>query len=206
VARLATASLAAKALLHAGDLYTGDRREEALAAVTMAGRLGASVTELLAATRGGDDAACARLTKDALRRLAGRLEGTRFGARVRRLAATDRAWDAALVRAGRAVARATPPGAVVAAIAKWDPALLATAGRAGCNYPDRALLPDGYPRDGVEAVAHLEALRRTRGVTHLAVPPVSAWWLEHYPELAERLGRIRAHDEGCAIYELGGPR
>jgi hypothetical protein len=206
VAQLATAALAVKALLHAGDAYTRGRRDEALRALALAGRLGASVEALLSATGRGDDAACAWLTKEALRRLAGRLEGTRFGARVHRLAAIDPAWDDALAQAGRAVARATPADAVVAAIAKWDPALLAAAGRTGCNYPDRELLPHGYPRDGAEAVAHLAALQRTRGVTHLAVPSVCAWWLEHYPELSDALARVRSDDEGCAVYELGGAR
>ena len=202
VALLATAALAARALLYAGDAYTRGRRDGALGAVALAGRLGASVAALLSATARGDDAACAGRTKEELRRLAGRLEGTRFGERVRCLAEIDPAWDAALAQAGRAVARVTPPDAVVAAIAKWDPALLAAAGRPGCNYPDRELLPDGYPRDGAEAVDHLAALRRTRGVTHLAVPSVSAWWLEQYPALARRLGRTLAADGRCAVYAL----
>ena len=206
VARIAAAALAAKALLHAGDMYTSGRRGDSLAAVKLAGRLGAPIADLLTATRRGDGVACATLTKHALGRLAALLEGTRFGARVRRLAATDPAWDAELAHAGRAVARATPPGAIVAVIAKWDPALLAAAGRAGCNFPDRELLPDGYPRDGAEAVAHLEDLRRTRGVTHLALPSVSRWWLEHYPEFADRLGRAGSDDGRCAIYDLAGAR
>jgi hypothetical protein len=77
-------------------------------------------------------------------------------------------------------------------------------GRAGCNYPDRALLPDGYPRDGTAAVAHLEALRVACGVTHVVVPAVSDWWLEHYPELAARLGRPLWQDADCRIFAVEG--
>jgi hypothetical protein len=125
---------------------------------------------------------------------------------VARLGAVDAGWDAELAHAGRFAARTTPPGAVVAAVAKWDPALLAAARRDGCNYPDRELLPGGYPRDGAEAIAHLEALRRARGVTHLVVPSVSAWWLEHYPALSLRLGGALAGDGRCAVYTLDDAR
>ena len=121
------------------------------------------VEDLLEATARGDDAGCMRATKAALARLAPALEGTRFGAKVRRAAAADAAWGAQLARAGAAAARVTPADAVIAAIAKWDPTVIDGSGRAGCNYPDRQLLPDGYPRDGTAAVAHLDALRRLRG-------------------------------------------
>jgi glycosyl transferase family 2 len=201
-ARIGTAALAAKALLHAGDAHTRGDRPAALAAISLALRLGADAGGLPAATRRGDDAACSRVTKRALAQLGERLAGTRFGARVARLAEPDAAWDAALAHAGRFAARSTPRGAVLAAVAKWDPALLVAAGREGCNYPDRALLGDGYPSDGAAAVAHLDDLRRTRGITHLVVPSVSAWWLDAYPALAARLGRPHAADGRCAVYAL----
>jgi hypothetical protein len=207
--RLATtagAALAAKALLHAGDAYTSGRDAEALDAVALAGRLapGLEVAGLLGATRGRDDLACSRLTKVALDRLGEDLEGTRFGTRIRRAAAPDEGWHAELSRVGATVAQVTPPDAVIAAIAKWDPTIIATSGRAGCNFPDRELLPDGYPRDGATAVAHLEALRRRRGVTHVVVPAVSSWWLEHYPELALHLGRALWRGADGAIFDVRG--
>jgi hypothetical protein len=201
-ASIGAAGLAARALLHAGDAYTRGDRAAALASIVMAGRLGAEVARLRAATVRGDDAGCSRHTKRALGALADRLEGTRFGARLARLAAPDPAWDAQLAHAGRFAGRVTPPGAVLAAIAKWDPALLAVSGRDGCNFPDRALLGDGYPRDDAAAIAHLADLRRTRGVSHLVVPAVSGWWLEHYPALARRLGDALAADDRCAVYAL----
>jgi glycosyltransferase involved in cell wall biosynthesis len=202
--RVAAAALAAKALLHAGEAHTRGAREEARDAVTLGARLVPAVggPELLDAMGRGDDLACLRLTRAALGRLVGELAGTRFARRVERAAAGDPAWTTGLERAGAAVARATPPGAVVAAVAKWDPTLLVHAGRAGTNFPDRVLLPDGYPRDGAAAVAHLEALRRRDGVTHVVVPAVSAWWLEHYGELAERLGPPAFEDGDCRIFAL----
>lgn len=201
---VADAALAGQALLHAGESHTAGRAVAALASVALAGQLAPSVAihDLLGATERGDDAACLRLTQAAFAQLADLLEGTRFGAKLRRAAARDQAWDAQLARAGAAAARATPPGAVLAVIAKWDPALLDRSGRAGCNFPDRRLLPDGYPRDGAAAVAHLEALRAVRGVTHVVVPAVSDWWLDHYRELALALGAPLLRNEDVAIFAL----
>lgn len=204
--RTAEAAVAAKAVLQAGDAYVGGRREEAVDALTLAGRLAPSIPvgELLEATRRGDDLACLRLTKVALGDLAQPLAGTRFGTRVQRAAAGDDAWEAELTALGDAVAAVTPADAVAAVIAKWDPTVLVRAGRAGGNYPDRALLPDGYPRDGTQAVAHLEALRRAHGTTHLVVPATCAWWMEHYPELALHVGAPSWAGACGAIYDARG--
>ncbi|HEV2775219.1 MAG TPA: glycosyltransferase [Solirubrobacteraceae bacterium] len=208
----AEAGLAAQALLHAGDAYTRGDPAAALDTIALADRFTATAStratldRLCAATARGDDAACLRETRAALAALADALDGTRFGARLRRESAPDEGWDAQLARAGAAVARATPADAVIAAIAKWDPAILDRCGRDGVNFPDRALLPDGYPRDGATAVAHLEALRARRGVTHVVVPQVSGWWLEHYPELARRLGTPLWRDTDCAIFDVGAAR
>jgi hypothetical protein len=208
MAVLAAAALAAQALLHAGDAHTRGERGEAVAAIAMSEWLvpDVSVDRLRNATLRGDDAICMRLTRRALGQLADRLEGTRYGVKVRRAATTDAGWDAQLARAGARAADLTPVDAVIAAVAKWDPAIVDGSGRRGCNFPDRALLPDGYPRDGAAAVAHLEALRACRGVTHLVVPAASSWWLEHYGELAGRLGAPLWRDEDCAIFVVEGPR
>lgn len=203
--RLARAALAAQAVLHAGDAYTRGDEDAALDALALAACLtpGGDLAALGGAVGRGDDAACMRLTRAVLGRLAEVLDGTRHGARVRELSRGDAAWDAQLERAGAAAARVTPADAVIAAIAKWDPTVLDRSGRDGCNFPDRALLPDGYPRDGVAAVAHLDALRAGRGVTHVVVPAASDWWLTHYPELAHRLGAPLHRDGDCAIYAVG---
>ena len=198
------AGLAAHALLHAGDAYTRGDRTEALESVLLAGRLTCAVdaTELRDAYGRGDDLATMQLTRVALGRLADALAGTRFGVRIARIAAGDPTWEAQLRRAGAATAAVTSQDAVIAAITKWDPTLLQRAARGGCNYPDRHLLPDGYPADGAAAVAHLEDLKERRGVTHLVVPEQSSWWLRQYPELADRIGQPLHADGDCSIYAL----
>jgi hypothetical protein len=203
-ARTGRAGVAARSLLHAGDAHTRGARRSACVAVELAGRLAPvpGCRRLHAAYARGDDAATMRLTRAALGQLAPVLDGTRFGARIRRAADGDPAWEAQLERAGRAARAATPPDAVLAVIAKWDPTLIRHAGRAGCNYPDRALLPDGYPGDGAAAVAHLEALRAARGVTHFVVPAACDWWLTAYPQLAARVGAPVLRDGDCSVYAL----
>jgi hypothetical protein len=105
------------------------------------------------------------------------------------------------------VRRTVPADACVGAVAKWDPSLLALCERDGRNFPDRRTLPDGYPADSDEAVAHLEAQRRD-GVSHLVVPSPSFWWLEHYAGLAAHLETAHRRvwgDDDCVIFELGEP-
>jgi glycosyltransferase involved in cell wall biosynthesis len=207
LASLAEAGLAAQAVLYAGDAYTRGAVEEAQAALTLAAQLVpcGEIEALRREIRGGEATACMMLTRTALGSLADALAGTRYGVRIAAAAAGDPSWDAQLARAGRAAARVTPPDAVLAAIAKWDPQLIERSGRSGCNFPDRRLLPDGYPRDGESALAHLHALRANRGVTHLVVPDVSRWWLEHYPELARGLGAPLWSDADVEIFTVGAP-
>jgi hypothetical protein len=132
-----------------------------------------------------------------LGRLADRLEGTRYGDRLRLEVAHDPEWDASLGRIAGDLRRNLPEEAVVAAAAKWDPTLLRLAGRRGRNFPDRRLLPSGYPANGSAAVEHLETLR-AEGVSHLVVPAAYSWWLEHYTELAEHLdGRYRTQAQSA---------
>jgi glycosyltransferase involved in cell wall biosynthesis len=205
-AAIGVAALAAQALLHASDVYTQGDRTEALETVSLAGRLTAAVdaAELQRAYGAGDDAASMELTRAALGGLADKLSSTRFGARIARIAGGDPAWAAQLRRAGRVTAALTRGDAVVAAIAKWDPTLLRHAERKGCNYPDRRLLPDGYPVDGAAAVAHLDALAERHGITHLVVPEASSWWFREYPELAERVGTPLHRDSDCSVYAVLG--
>ncbi|UGS35717.1 glycosyltransferase family 2 protein [Capillimicrobium parvum] len=205
-ARRAHAALGARTLLLAGDLRTRGERAAALRAVALAARLAPGVMRahsgaLLAATARADEYACHRLTRLLLGRLAHQLEGSRFGRSIARAAAGDPEWDAALVRVADVLRRVTPPDAMVATATKWDPTLLHLSGRRGRQFPDRRLLPGGYPRDGAAAVDHLEQLRRA-GLSHLVFPSASRWWLEHYEALAERLGGPAHADEDCVIFDL----
>ena len=202
--RTGRAGVAAQALLQAGDAHTRGATEVARSSVELAGSQAAiaECDELRDAYARGDDAATMQLTRAALGRLATDLEGTRFGARIRRAGDGDPVWAAQLERAGRTARAATAPDAVLAVIAKWDPTLIRRSGRLGVNFPDRTLLPHGYPVDGAAAVAHLEALRAGRGVTHLVVPAACDWWLTAYEQLAARVGEPVVRDADCSIYSL----
>jgi hypothetical protein len=209
--RTARAALAAKALIHAGDAFTGGRRAESLRSVALAGRLaprttGDLIPELLMATARGDDYASYRCTKALLGRLADRLDGTRYGGRLRRAAANDPAWDATLARISETLRRVVPPAALVGSVTKWDPTLLRLSRRRGRQFPDRRALPDGYPRESATAIDHLESLRR-EGLSHLVFPSASFWWLEHYAGFARHLGEsyvLLWRDDDCVVYDLAG--
>jgi hypothetical protein len=92
----------------------------------------------------------------------------------------------------RAVEAHVPPTATVVVVSKGDDELLRTGGRTVWHFPQTE---DGeyagcYPPCGTAAVAHLEALR-ARGADYLVIPDPSLWWLDHYPEFADYLGRFR---------------
>jgi glycosyl transferase family 2 len=207
VRRRARCALAAKALLHAGERQARGEQRAATEAVELAERLAPpSLGDHLAALRAATAGAYAwhRISKAVLRRLAEELEGTRFGAAIRRAATTDPAWEQALERIAGVLRRVTPDDAVVGSVTKWDPTLLHLSGRRGRQFPDRALMPDGYPPDSASAVAHLEVLRR-EGLSHLVLPSASFWWLEHYSGLARHLRTIGTpvhEDDDCVIFVL----
>jgi len=208
-ARRARAALAAKALHEAGELQARGERAGALRALALLARLRpdlarGDLARLAQATARGDAYACHVAAKALLRRLAGELAGSRRGAALAREAAGDPAWEDALARIAGTVRRVTPTDAVLGTVTKWDPTLLRLSGRRGGNFPDRATLPDGYPRDSAAAVEHLERLR-AGGLSHLVVPSASLWWLEHYDGLAARLhatGPPLHADEDCVIFDL----
>jgi hypothetical protein len=205
----ARAALAAKALLHANDLFTRGRRLESLRAVELAARLAPRplaplVARLAWSTARGDAYGRYGATKTMLARLAGRLENTRFGVRVAAASARDPDWEVGLVRAAAVVRRIVPADACIGAVAKWDPTLVAFSGRRGRNFPDRRTLPDGYPADSAAAIEHLEQ-QRGSGLSHLVLPHASFWWLDHYRGLATHLdARYRRlwRDEDCVIFDL----
>jgi len=203
------AALCARAVRTAADLLAAGRRRTAVTVLALARQAAPApvrpaALELAARTAAGDALGAHRAGRAVLRGLLGPLEGTRAGTRLAAAVAGEEAWAAGMERAAEAVRAAVPPRGHVGVIAKWDPTVLALSGRRGRNVPDGRLLGPGYPADGPAAVAHLDALRAD-GVTHLAVPRPSFWWLEHYPELADELReRHRClHDaDDCRIYAL----
>jgi hypothetical protein len=203
--RVAAAALAAKALLHAGEAHTRGAREEARDAVTLGARLVPAV--------GGSGAAGRHGPRGRPGLPGAHAGGARpAGAGSSRAPASPAGWSAPprATRRGppHSSARAPPwrgprrPGRSWRPWPSGTPTLLVHSGRAGTNFPDRVLLPDGYPRDGAAAVEHLEALRRRNGLTHVVVPAVSAWWLEHYGELASAWGRRPSRTRDCRIFSL----
>jgi hypothetical protein len=95
----------------------------------------------------------------------------------------------------------------VLVLSKGDPALLQIDGVEASHFPQDAA--GGYaghhPRDGEDAIAQLEALRR-RGAEYLVIPSTAMWWLDHYGALAEHLagrGRVVAEEPGtCLVVDL----
>lgn len=208
----ARAAFAARALRGATDALTRGHRWEAVAGLlqairvcpALAGRPAAWVAAAAAAA--GAEYRWHVASRAALTDLARRLEGSRAGELLLRQAVVSPSWERSLRAMARTVRRIVPSAAPVAVVDKWDPTLLHLARRRGWHFPDRRLLPDGYPPDSAAAVRHLEALR-SRGAEFLVLPSSAFWWLEHYPGLARHLeetGRLAWADRRCAIYRLAG--
>jgi GT2 family glycosyltransferase len=191
-ARLA---LARRALDDAWDLLTRRRRWSALAAVSDACRWrpgwrrgrprGRSPPPSSDVTRSPPSSGSDQLTRDAA-------AVVDLASSVRRTTAAARPPDTTECRAVAATVRGTSLGrGHVAFIDKWDPRMAAAAGvpaRRAHHFPDRRLLPGGYPADSDEAVDHLHRVV-TGGVTALVVPASAFWWLEFYPGFAVELER-----------------
>src|SRR5690606_30425331 len=126
--------------------------------------------------------------------------------RLRRAAGGDAVWERTLERIATAVQTVVPQDRPVAVVDKWDPTLLHLARRTGWHFPDRRLMPDGYPPDDDGAIAHLETLRKL-GAAYLVLPSAAFWWLEHYRLFARHLeARYPAvwRDADCVIFSLEG--
>ena len=210
VERRAHAALATKALLAARQATARDRRATACSLAATALRLaprllgGRDAPALLACIARGDEYGQYVHSRALLARLYEELAGTRFGARIKKFAVVDEAWNRTLRATAETVRRVVPHDAVLAAVDKHDPTLLSLSGRRGRHFPDSRLLPEGYPPDDAAAIAHLQELQR-RGVSHIVFPQTAFWWLVHYAELAQHLERRCRplwKDETCRIYDV----
>jgi hypothetical protein len=77
-------------------------------------------------------------------------------------------------------------------VSKGDDRLLQVPGRRCSHFPQD---PAGsylgyYPQTGADALQMLEAAEGA-GAEFFVLPATAMWWLDHYPELAERLGQTR---------------
>jgi hypothetical protein len=107
------------------------------------------------------------------------------------------------------VRRGLPEQARVLVVSKGDNALL-RCGRPAGHFPQDTdgHFPGYYPGDSDQAVDQLEQLC-DRGYTHLVLPAVSSWWLEHYDGLARHLDesgeRVLEHSSG-SVFRLRARR
>lgn len=106
-----------------------------------------------------------------------------------------------------AVIESVPEGAVVAVTSRGDPALLDLNNRNAWHFPqdESGAYAGFYPRDGAEAIKHIERLRK-KGAGFLVFPETSIWWLDHYPELKQHLEQhyreVMRRDGTCIIFDL----
>lgn len=207
--RRAMAALAAKALLQAGDAFTLGRRWQAIGHVITAVRLfprlwSASACLLLLDLAAAKEYHAYRRSKTLLQQLHLELAGSRFAERIAKVATVLPEWERTLADIASKIRRVVPPSAAIAVIDKWDPTILHLSRRKGWHFPDRKLLPTGYPVDSAEAIRHLEAIA-ARGARYLVVPSAAFWWLEFYDEFRQHLDarhqRLIA-DPNCIIYRL----
>jgi GT2 family glycosyltransferase len=207
----ARTALAARAIVAAGECLTRGARREAMRRLLAAGRAlpslrrGPRLLRLFAAAARSDDYLWHVLSRDQLATLARTLGDCRAGRRLRRAITTSPAWRRTLRRIAATLRQVTPRGAAIAVIDKWDPTLLHLARRRGWHFPDRRLLPDGYPVDSRAAIRHLASFER-RGADFLVVPCSAFWWLDAYPGLVAHLERRAEQawsDDLCRIYRLG---
>src|SRR5215207_2384785 len=113
-----------------------------------------------------------------------------------------------LVRDVRQCIRAhVPKGAVVLIAGKGDEDLLRIDGYQAWHFPrdEWGEYAGHHPGMSVEALAHLRHLYG-EGARYVVFPATSAWWLDHYRELADHLDAAHAltfsQDGLCVIYEL----
>lgn len=207
----ARAAVAARGIQHVTDLVLRRRRVAALRGALRALRAypalahGGAGRRLLWSAARADEYRWHTESRARLRELADVLAGSRIGERLRRQVQPAPEWQATLRQIAHTVRDVVPRDDAVAVVDKWDPTLLHLARRRGWHFPDRRMMPEGYPPDSDTAVRHLEELR-LRGARHLVVPCSAFWWLDSYAGLARHLevsGEREWQDERCVIYRLG---
>ncbi|MGH7450425.1 MAG: hypothetical protein ACRENG_03705, partial [bacterium] len=164
----------------------------------------AETLRLLLAITTNDEYAHFRSNRKLLRELYEPLAATRFGRRLQKQAEDNTTWLETQQRIAAVMRQHVPKKARVLIVDKWDPTLFYLSRRKGWNYPDRSLLPEGYPTDDEAAIAHLHQLRR-RGASYLVFPNAAFWWLDYYSMFRRHLEAEHAcvwKDERCVIYQI----
>lgn len=208
--RRAAAALASKALINVGDALSLDQLSVALAATRQALRLYPALWRnrhswlLFGGIFSGNEFALYRHRKALLGVLYTQLAGSRYGERIRKQAVSNPAWEETLQTIARTIQQVTPPSARLLIVDKYDPTLFHLSKRRGWHFPDRQLLPTGYPRDSAAAIQHLSQLK-VNGAAYLVFPSAAFWWLDFYSELRQHLvERYKCiwDDQNCVIYQL----
>jgi hypothetical protein len=94
---------------------------------------------------------------------------------------------AGLRNLGLELKEATTANALIIAADDGDPTIFYYAHRKGWHFLEEGIY-QGNPVDSAQIVANFEKLR-ARGASHLAFYSGTRWWLDYYPEFAERLSR-----------------
>jgi 4-amino-4-deoxy-L-arabinose transferase-like glycosyltransferase len=111
---------------------------------------------------------------------------------------------AGLRNLGLELKEATTPSALIIAADNGDPTVFYYAHRKGWHFLEDGIY-QGNPSDSAQLIANLEKLRG-RGASHLVFYSGTRWWLDYYPEFAERLATSATLVEETpefTIYKLG---
>jgi GT2 family glycosyltransferase len=112
-----------------------------------------------------------------------------------------------ILRMRETVRASIPSGARVLVISKGDDDLLQLNGQLAAHFPqvDGGVYAGHHPADSREAISELE-FQRSAGAEFLVIPRTSMWWLDHYGEFREYLGRscheVVRRDDACVIFAL----
>jgi hypothetical protein len=95
---------------------------------------------------------------------------------------------AQLRNAGLALNKIAPSDALIVAADMGDPTIFYYSQRKGWHFLEEDGIYQGTPSDSQDAIVDLEKLRR-RGATHVVFTRNTLWWLDYYPEFAQRLAQ-----------------
>jgi hypothetical protein len=90
--------------------------------------------------------------------------------------------------AGLALNKITPSDGLIVAADMGDPTIFYYAQRKGWHFLEEDGIYQGTPSDSQDAIVDLEKLR-SRGATHVVFTTNTFWWLDYYPEFAQRLAQ-----------------
>jgi len=111
---------------------------------------------------------------------------------------------AQLRNAGLALNKIAPSDALIVAADMGDPTIFYYSQRKGWHFLEEDGIYQGTPSDSQDAIVDLEKLRRG-GATHVVFTRNTLWWLDYYPEFAQRLAQsatVMAASTEFKIYKL----